>query len=205
MFMQKPLDPQTQGKAPSLVKKVLDIPFTNWFGVVGFAMGAVAMIAFFAQRTDVELLKAELRDFNAKAHVTQMEENVNKLVDKATYQEAQIQSIVEQVQKEVDRLNQNLQKTNLAVSKQGQVIKRSLGGVSKAKKATHISKQKEPVEKVTSASAADKGDWTSHTVKPGDTFAKIAKQYGVSVKNLQSANPHLNSSHLKVGNSVRIP
>ncbi len=203
--MQKPLDPQTQGKAPSLVKKVLDIPFTNWLGVVGFVMGAVAMIAFFAQRTDVELLKAELRDFNAKAHVTQMEENVNKLVDKATYQEAQIQSIVEQVQKEVDKLNQNLQKTNLAVSKQGQVIKRSLGGVLKAKKASHISKQKEPAEKVTSTSAADKDDWTVHTVKHGDTFAKIAKQYGVSVKTLQSANPHLNPSHLKLGSSVRIP
>lgn len=41
----------------------------------------------------------------------------------------------------------------------------------------------------------------THTVKAGDTFESIANQYGVTVRELVSANPHL----LKSGDTLKIP
>ena len=44
-----------------------------------------------------------------------------------------------------------------------------------------------------------------HTIRSGDTLARIAKQYGVSLARLQSANPGLDPHQLKVGRWVVIP
>lgn len=44
-----------------------------------------------------------------------------------------------------------------------------------------------------------------HTIRSGDTLLRIAKQYGVSLSHLQSANPHLDPRQLRVGKTVIIP
>lgn len=46
---------------------------------------------------------------------------------------------------------------------------------------------------------------SEHVIVKGDTFATLAKKYGVSVKSIQSANPNLNPSRLKIGDKVKIP
>ncbi|MDB6068622.1 MAG: peptidoglycan-binding protein [Pedosphaera sp.] len=45
----------------------------------------------------------------------------------------------------------------------------------------------------------------THTVKPGQTFAAIARQYGVSVNVLMAANPQVRPTHLPVGSTLNIP
>ena len=45
----------------------------------------------------------------------------------------------------------------------------------------------------------------THAVKSGETFYTIAKQYGVSVANLQTANPGVDSRKLKLGQTLQIP
>ena len=46
---------------------------------------------------------------------------------------------------------------------------------------------------------------STHIIKAGDTFGKLAKQYKVSVKAITAANPHADSSHLKIGQKIIIP
>lgn len=44
-----------------------------------------------------------------------------------------------------------------------------------------------------------------HRLQRGETFAKLSRQYGVSVRALKQANPGLDERRLKPGTSVRIP
>ncbi len=46
---------------------------------------------------------------------------------------------------------------------------------------------------------------SDYRVKSGDTFWGIAKTHNISVSSLESANPRLNPSRLKVGASISIP
>jgi LysM repeat protein len=45
----------------------------------------------------------------------------------------------------------------------------------------------------------------THTVQSGDTFSSIARKYGVKLDALMSANPGLQPTHLRVGQTLNIP
>lgn len=45
----------------------------------------------------------------------------------------------------------------------------------------------------------------THVVKSGDTFYRIAKNYGISVKKLEQANPRVNPNALRIGGKLEIP
>jgi LysM repeat protein len=61
------------------------------------------------------------------------------------------------------------------------------------------------VDPLTPAVEPASSSTTEHKVKSGDTFGKMAKEYGVSSKAIISANPNLDPRRLKVGQSVLIP
>jgi LysM repeat protein len=61
-----------------------------------------------------------------------------------------------------------------------------------------------PVAPTTSATGADTGAAT-YTVKSGDVLAKIAKNQGVKLKELEAANPNVDPNHIKVGQKLKIP
>jgi LysM repeat protein len=44
-----------------------------------------------------------------------------------------------------------------------------------------------------------------HTIVKNDNFETLAKKYGVTVKAIQTANPNLNPTRLKIGDKVKIP
>ena len=44
-----------------------------------------------------------------------------------------------------------------------------------------------------------------HVIARGETFATVAKKYGVSVKAVQLANPEVNPTKLKIGQKINIP
>lgn len=48
-------------------------------------------------------------------------------------------------------------------------------------------------------------DAKTHKIQSGDTFAKLAKKYGVSVDAIVKANPQANPSRLKIGQEIVIP
>jgi hypothetical protein len=44
-----------------------------------------------------------------------------------------------------------------------------------------------------------------YVIRPGDTLAKIARANGVSLSDMQSVNPGVDSRHLKVGQKIKLP
>jgi hypothetical protein len=44
-----------------------------------------------------------------------------------------------------------------------------------------------------------------YVVKPGDSLAKIARANGVSLGDLESVNPGVDSKHLKIGQKIKLP
>jgi LysM repeat protein len=46
---------------------------------------------------------------------------------------------------------------------------------------------------------------TEHTIMKGDTFAVLAKKYGVTTKAMETANPGVNPTRLKIGQKIKIP
>ena len=49
------------------------------------------------------------------------------------------------------------------------------------------------------------GTIRTHTVKPGDTLAAIARKYGISLGALEAANPQVRPTHLQVGMILNLP
>lgn len=46
---------------------------------------------------------------------------------------------------------------------------------------------------------------TEHTIVKNDNFGTLATKYGVSVKDIQAANPNLQPTRLQIGDKVKIP
>jgi LysM repeat protein len=46
---------------------------------------------------------------------------------------------------------------------------------------------------------------SEHTIIKGDTFAILAKKYGVTTKAIEAANPGVNPTRLKIGQKIKIP
>lgn len=46
---------------------------------------------------------------------------------------------------------------------------------------------------------------TEHKIAPGDTPARIAKKYGISLDQLREANPSMDDRRLRIGQTLRIP
>jgi FOG: LysM repeat len=49
------------------------------------------------------------------------------------------------------------------------------------------------------------GEAYAHTVKAGETLSEIAQAYGVTVKEIQSANSNLDPSKIRVGQVINVP
>jgi membrane-bound lytic murein transglycosylase D len=82
----------------------------------------------------------------------------------------------------------NLRSTNLQID---QTLRIESGAES-----TRKEQVVEPIKKT--------GDTKYHTVKSGDTFWKIAQQYGTTVDVIQKLNPSSKSSELKLGQKIRV-
>jgi LysM repeat protein len=52
--------------------------------------------------------------------------------------------------------------------------------------------------------AAPTGPGTYHTIKAGDTFGKLAKEYGTSTEAIEKLNPGVTSKNLRVGKKIRV-
>jgi len=46
---------------------------------------------------------------------------------------------------------------------------------------------------------------SEHTIVKGDTYAVLAKKYGVTTKAIETANPGVNPTRLKIGQKIKIP
>ncbi len=57
----------------------------------------------------------------------------------------------------------------------------------------------------TETSTAVAGQGGIHVVASGDNLSKIATKYGVTLKEIEDANPGVDSNHLRIGQKITIP
>ncbi|HKY91803.1 MAG TPA: LysM peptidoglycan-binding domain-containing protein [Nevskiaceae bacterium] len=65
--------------------------------------------------------------------------------------------------------------------------------------------KKSTAKKSTTASTPSKPAYRTHKVRSGQTLSSIAKRYSVSISELRSANGLGSSSHLSIGQRLRVP
>ncbi|PDH29511.1 MAG: hypothetical protein CNE95_04690 [Puniceicoccaceae bacterium MED-G30] len=53
--------------------------------------------------------------------------------------------------------------------------------------------------------AASTAEGGSYLIEPGDTFARIAQQMGVSLQALLDANPGVDPRRLRIGQNIVVP
>jgi LysM repeat protein len=76
----------------------------------------------------------------------------------------------------------------------------------KAEEPKEVKESTSPAVKETNASSNSSngsGEWTSHTVKSGESLFSLSKQYGTSIEDLIQWNA-LTSNNLKVGQSIKV-
>ncbi len=62
-----------------------------------------------------------------------------------------------------------------------------------------------PIPQVIRAQTPAPAKAKTHLVRPGDTLVSIAGRYGVSLKDLQAANPTVEPKRLKAGQTLKLP
>lgn len=62
-----------------------------------------------------------------------------------------------------------------------------------------------PDETAEAGETAQAGEGGVHIVQSGDTLSKIANEYGVTLSQLQAANPRVNPRALQIGQKIVIP
>lgn len=158
----------------------------------------------------VELETKKLSD-RVDSLALQLENIKGSLGDNSAQIDAKVGDVVKQTQKVVNILNSNIGEIRAEVVKNREAIEKLAARPTSTRSAARAeSAQTESKPDTAQISAAGETPETSadgkiHKIQSGDTFAKLAKKYNVSVEAIVKANPDANPARLKIGQKVRIP
>ena len=158
----------------------------------------------------VELETKKLSD-RIDSLALQLENIKGNLGDNSAQIDAKVGDVVKQTQKVVNILNSNIGEIRAEVVKNREAIEKLASRPTSTRSAARSeSAQTESKPDTAQNSAAGETPETSadgkiHKIQSGDTFAKLAKKYNVSVEAIVKANPDANPARLKIGQKVRIP
>lgn len=158
----------------------------------------------------VELETKKLSD-RVDSLALQLENIKGSLGDNSAQIDAKVGDVVKQTQKVVNILNSNIGEIRAEVVKNREAIEKLASRPTSTRSAARAeSAQMESKPDTAQNSAAGETPETSadgkiHKIQSGDTFAKLAKKYNVSVEAIVKANPDANPARLKIGQKVRIP
>lgn len=162
------------------------------------------------KNASVELETKKLSD-RVDSLALQLENIKGSLGDNSAQIDAKVGDVVKQTQKVVNILNSNIGEIRAEVVKNREAIEKLASRPTSTRSAARAeSAQTESKPDTAQNSAAGETPETSadgkiHKIQSGDTFAKLAKKYNVSVEAIVKANPDANPARLKIGQKVRIP
>lgn len=193
-------------------------------GVLGFLFGLTAIALSLSAMVKVGSTSSEMNDKIEKAAALALD--MKKMNDKFDAITAQVESIKGGDNARVDELSKQ---TSAAVQKLGEILRDTRAQIEENRKAieslargkspsrthaktessTTASDSQQPTESTaaqnSSSSTAASSDGETYKIQSGDTFARLAPKFGVSIEALKRANPDVNPSRLRIGQTINIP
>ena len=153
----------------------------------GVILGGVALSSSVSSKKAAE-------DLNAR--MTRDQNSVADLSSQVSALSGRTQGSLEELRQEVWVLRDQLSNT----------LARAAGPAkTEVKKGEKADKGEKTTEKTTEKTeVAVAGAGTTHTIAAGDTLGKMAKKYHTSIEAIQKLNPGVDSSHLKIGQKIRV-
>ena len=183
-------------------------------GIIALALGIISMIK-------VGDTAADMNDKIEKAAALSLEtKKISDRIDSLAMQieaikvdgKSQTETLISQVNAELKKVYDSIADTrNVAGENRKAIEEIAKRGVRKAQPQAQEQKPQEQAQAQAQTQAADtqtaaaSGDAKTHKIQSGDTFAKLAKKYGVSLDAIIKANPSVNPSRLRIGQEIAIP
>lgn len=191
-----------------------------WIGLVGIVVGATGIILANQAQRSLTTLEASLsaqppdKTPELEAAIDSLEERLERLGSefvKLTRQDTQIREAVQagfdQVQRNVRENRSGINDLSERLEEMVEQLETRLARTSRApveaSRPTDSGVEETSEEESESLPAAEGAG--IHYIESGDTFSKIAKQYGVSLGQIQRANPTVDPRRLQIGQEIVIP
>jgi len=163
-------------------------------GVLGLVIGAIALFMSFSNSSKITQLNAladEVKTASdtataAKTTADGLASKVDASTSMITGMRSQVETFAGQVKDVITKQGTDIDALKAQVASRGS-SSRSSGGASGA------------------TSSVVPGQGGTHIIVAGDNFSNIAKKYGVTLADLEAANPGVDSSKLKLGQHITIP
>lgn len=152
-------------------------------GVVGVLLGGIGLAKVSTANKNIAAHEEKLARLDA------LEGEVKAATDKATAANNNVASLSRQTQDAFTSVGNELGNLRTEITK-----------MTEARKA--------PAKGANGAAAAPTGVTDAegnYVIASGDTLGKVAKKFGVSVADLETANPGVDSKHLRPGQKIKIP
>ncbi|HSY52908.1 MAG TPA: LysM peptidoglycan-binding domain-containing protein [Opitutaceae bacterium] len=171
---------------------------TSYLPIAGTIVGVIALIfavVAFAKVSSVNKTLGDKID-SASGRIDTIESTANSAASDAQKAKSDIAVLHNSTQDGFNQVATDLGNIHASLTKLEEAAKAP-------PKAAHASKK---------AGAADEGSTPgtvsadgTYTIKSGDSLAKIARANGVTLADLEAANPGVDPKHLKVGQKINLP
>lgn len=181
-------------------------------GAGGLILGAVALFLAYSQGSKIDAVEAKASDAAALAAEAQ---GLGSRIEELNGKVNQAGTLIGQMQRDMQAVRTvstelQTQSRNIADNrKQINDLTTRLGELLTARPAPAAPRAEEPAAGgTTGAATAAAGSGAAagtYTIRGGDTFAKLAKEWGLPLQNLLDANPGVNPSALRIGQVINVP
>jgi LysM repeat protein len=159
---------------------------SSYLPVAGVIVGLLALVLSAVALVKVSAASKTLAEHDVKvAKIDAIEATANSATEANQKASAAIAKLTGDTQAAVNQISQMLTDFNAKLTKLEEVRKPAAKGA----------KSGEPV-----VAGPDE-----YVIKAKDSFAKIARAHGCSIADIQAVNPGVDSSHLNVGQKIKLP
>lgn len=188
--------------------------------LTGVLLGGIALYLAFAGsgktgETQAALTAATEQTQALETRMATLEETIAKLSDEMNTQDTRLRSLASQTQTALNKvgveLNASREQLTQTADKVAEISEKLAAANSAPRPvtipSTNLSSSSSPevIEGNTPATGSAAPGLREHTIASGETFAKLASMYNVTVDAILSSNPDADPRRLQVGQKIKIP
>ena len=182
-------------------------------GIVALALGIISMVKVGDTAADMneKIEKAAALSLETKKISDRIDSLALQIETIKEDEKAKSSNLVSQIAAELRKLSSAIENTRAIAVENRNAIEEVAKRAAAPRKQQAEPKPQQVAESAAAEQPAQPAaennapDGKKYKIQSGDTFAKLAKKFGVSVDAIISANPDANPSRLKVGQEITLP